>query len=277
MAYRPLCLLLAGLIGLTSFRAAAQESQFGRDTVADIRHRIELQHCDGAVADLKEGLKKGFVEVALLAGSMYDNGVCVKRDWNRAILFYVQAWQGGMKEAADRLAAGYAAPENGADVAAALWWSLRGSDGGARAKGMSACRVSPAAAEDMDRFVAELQGWPQARLAMCNYMVGVMATLSAEVGYPTLAAEYNVGGDVSLRFLPAVPQIDLRGGEVHEYAMYGLVNGDKARERASRSAGSFEKALREVADRALRRYPHPRGIPPDTLITTDWHFEVRYE
>jgi hypothetical protein len=277
MAYRPLRLFLAGLIGLSSLCVAAEESRYGRNTVSDIRQRIELQHCDGAVEDLKAGLKKGFVEVSLLAGSMYDNGVCVKRDWNRAVLFYVQAWQGGMKEAADRLAAGYAAPENGADVAAALWWSYRGSNQGARAKGMPDCKVSPAAAKDMDRFVAELQTWPQARLAVCNYMIGVMSTISAEVGYPAFASAYNVGGDVSLRFLPAVPQIDLRRGEVREYAMYGLVNGDKARERSSRSAGSFENALREVADRALRRYPHPGGIPPDTLVTTDWHFEVQYE
>jgi hypothetical protein len=277
MASRPLRLFLAGLIGLSSFCAAAEPSRFGRETVSDIRQRIQMQHCDGAVADLKAGLKKGFVEVSLLAGSMYDNGICVKRDWDRAVVFYIQAWQGGMKEAADRLAGGYAAPENGADVAAALWWSYRGSDAGGRAKGMPDCRVSPAAAGDMDRFVAELQTWPQTRLATCNYLVGVMSTVSAEVGYPTLAYEYNIGGDVSLHFLPAVPQIDLRLGEVREYSMYGVVDGDRIRERGSRSAGGFKKALREVADRALRRYPHPGGIPPDTLVTTDWHFELQFE
>lgn len=277
MATRPLRLLLAGLIGLSSFCAAAEQSHYGREAVDDIRYRIEMQHCDGAVADLKTGLKKGFPEVSLLAGSMYENGVCVKRDWNRAVLFYVEAWQGGMKEAADRLAAGYAAPENGTDVAAALWWSHRGNKDSERAKGMANCRISPAAVDDMDRFVAELQTWPQQRLAICNYVIGVMSTVSAEVGYPAFAAAYNVGGEVSLRFLPAVPKIDLKGGKVQEFAMYGAVNGDKARERTSRSAGSFESALREVADRALRRYPHPDGIPPDTLITTDWHFEVRYE
>jgi hypothetical protein len=277
MAYRPLRFLLAGLIGLSSFCVAAEESRFGRHAVSDIRDRIQMQHCDGAVADLKAGLKKGFVEVALLAGSMYDHGICVKRDWNRAVPFYIQAWQGGMKEAADRLAAGYAAPENGADVAAALWWGHRGNSDVTRAKGMPDCAVSPAAADDMDRFVAELQGWPQARLAMCNYMVGVMATLSAEVGYPTLAAEYNVGGDVSLRFLPALPQIDIRLGKVREYALFGLVDGDRIRERGARSAGGFEKAARGVADRALRRYPQPGGIPPDTLVTTDWHFGIEFE
>jgi hypothetical protein len=277
MAYRPLQIFLAGLIGLSSFCAAAGESQYGRDAVSAIRQRIQMQHCDGAVADLKTGLKKGFVEVTLLAGSMHDNGICVKRDWDRAVVFYIQAWQGGMKEAADRLAAGYAAPENGADVAAALWWSRRGSNPGERAKGMPDCAVSPAAAEDMDRFVAELQAWPQARLAVCNYMIGVMSTISAEVGYPAMAAAYNVGADVHLAFRPAVPQIDLQRGEMREYTMYGVIDGDRARERGSRSVGGFEKALRDVADRALRRYPHPGGIPPDTLVTTDWHFELQFE
>lgn len=276
MAHRSLSIFLAGVIGLASSSAGAGQSGYGRETVSDIRNRIQMGHCDGAVADLKKGLKKGFPEVALLAGSMYDNGICVKRDWERAVPFYIQAWQGGMKEAADRLAAGYAAPENGADVAAALWWSRRGSDQGA-AKGMPDCRVGPAAADDMDRFVAELQAWPQARLAVCNYMIGVMSTISAEVGYPSLAAAYNVGADVSVRFLPAVPRIDLRRGEVREYNLHGLIDGDRIRERASRSVGGFEQALREAADRALRRYPRPAGIPAETLVTTDWHFGVEFE
>jgi hypothetical protein len=277
MAYRPLHVFLAGLIGLSSFSAAAGESGYGRDTVSDIRQRIRMQHCDGAVADLKAGLKKGFTEVSLLAGSMYDNGICVKRDWDRALVFYIQAWQGGMKEAADRLAAGYAAPENGADVAAALWWSRRGSNQGEQAKGMPNCALSRAAADDMDRFVAELQTWPQGRLAVCNYLVGVMSMISAEVGYPELAAAYNVGADMHLRFQPAVPRIDLQRGEVREYNMHGVIDGDSIRERGSRAVGGFEKALRDVADRALRRYPHPGGIPADTLITTDWHFGVEFE
>ena len=277
MAPHALRFVLAGLIGLSSFCATAEESRFGRNAVSEIRDRIQMRHCDGAVADLKTGLKKGFVEVALLAGSMYDNGICVKRDWNRAVPFYIQAWQGGMKEAADRLAAGYAAPENGADVAAALWWGHRGNKDVTRAKGMPDCAVSPAAADDMDRFVAELQTWPQARLAVCNYLIGVMSMLSAEIGYPTLAAEYNVGGDVSLRFLPAVPQIDLRLGKVREYPLFGLIDGDRIRERGARSAGGFEGAARGVADRALRRYPRPDGISPDTLVTTDWHFGIRFE
>jgi hypothetical protein len=277
MSYRPLCIFLACLIGLPSPGAAAGESSYGRETVSDIRQRIAMGHCEGAVADLKAGLKKGFSEVALLAGSMYDNGICVKRDWERAIPFYIQAWQGGMKEAADRLAAGYAAPENGADVAAALWWSRRGSDQGARAKGMPDCAVSQAAAGDIDRFVAELQTWPQARLAVCNYMIGVLSTIAAEVGYPDLAYAYHVGADVGLRFQPAVPKIDLRRGEVREYNMHGAIDGDRIRERASRSVGGFEKALRDVSDRALRRYPHPNGIPPDTLVTADWHFGIAFE
>jgi hypothetical protein len=129
----------------------------------------------------------------------------------------------------------------------------------------------------MDRFVAELQSWPQARLALCNYVTGVMSTISAEVGYPDLAAAYNVGADMHLRFQPAVPRIDLQRGEVREYNMHGVIDGDRVRERGSRSVGGFEKALREAADRALRRYPQPGGIPADTLVTSDWHFGIEFE
>jgi hypothetical protein len=273
MAPRPLRFFLAGLIGLLSFSATAEESQYGRNTASAIRTRIELQQCDGAVADLKTGLKKEFPEVALLAGSMYDNGICVKRDWDRAVAFYVQAWQGGMKEGADRLAAGYAAPEHGPDTAAALWWASR-----QRSRPVKGCTVSPANIDDPDRFVAELQAWPQQQLVVCNYITGVMSMVSAETQYPEWASDLGVGGEVGVRFLPAVPGFEWKKGATQEYRLLGLVDGDNLRGRGSRAVtGGFEKSLREVADRALRRYPHPAGIPAETTVEVQYVFSITRE
>jgi hypothetical protein len=256
--------------------AGEQPSVHGQRTVEEITERIALKDCEGAVADLKRALRKGFPEVALLAGSMYDNGVCVTRDWERAVPFYIQAWQDGLPKGAYRLAAGYASPDNG-DVAAALWWASRLRDRGFRAQGVASCEVSPAVRDDPERFTAELQTWPQARLAVCNYLTGVMATMSGEGKYPSQAAHTAVGGTVGLRFLPGVPRIELTRGRVSEHALAGLVDGDRAQERGTRSAGGFEKALREVADRALRRYPQAPGIPADAVLETDYVFEVQYE
>jgi hypothetical protein len=128
----------------------------------------------------------------------------------------------------------------------------------------------------MDRFVAELQTWPQARLAMCNYVVGVMSTLAAEIKYPSLAQAYGVGGQVTLRFLPAVPKIELKRGETQEYQLLGVFNGDTLRDReTSMVTGGFEKAIGTVADRALRRYPKPSGIPEEAVFYVRYLFELR--
>lgn len=267
-------LLATAGLALSALSAAAETSSYGSEAVTAIIGRIGQRDCAGAVDDLKSNLKRGFPEVALLAGSMYDNGICVKRDWERAVPYYIQAWQGGLQDGADRLAAGYAAPENGADVAAALWWSSRQRNRNWQVRGASSCAVSTAAADDMDRFVAELQAWPQARLQACNYMTGVMATLTAELRYPTIAAMYHVGGDVTVRFLPDVPRIDLEEGEMRTVQMFGWINGDYMRERESRAKGGFKQAFADIVDRALHRYPHPDGIPTGTQAELVYHFDV---
>jgi hypothetical protein len=272
---RRLCAaLLAGALCLPLAAGAATPAQ---ESAAAVTRKIEAQDCQGAVDALKAGLKQGHAEVSLLAGTMYEHGVCVARDWNRAVLFYSQARQSGIKEAADRMAAGYAAPENGADVAAALWWVGKGSIAGAPGQQVLApCAVSPAAFDDMDRFVAELRTWPQWQLAMCNYVVGVMASLSAEIRYPELAKAYGVGGEVMLTFLPAAPKIELKKREATEYRLLGVFNGDMLRDAGTpRVAGSFEKALGTVAERALRRYPQPGGIPKEAVFAVRYFFELK--
>ena len=135
--------------------------------------------------------------------------------------------------------------------------------------------VSPAASDNMDRFVAELQTWPQWQLAMCNYVVGVMSMLSAEIRYPAQAQAYGVGGQVTLRFLPSVPKIELKKGDTQEYRLLGIVNGDMLRDReTSMVTGGFEKALGAVADRALRRYPRPGGIPAEAVFYVRYVFQL---
>jgi hypothetical protein len=271
-------LLAAAGAALLSLPAFGDESSYGRTRVSEIMDRIAVKDCAGAVGDLNAALKKDYAEVQLLAGTMYEHGVCVKRDWDRAVPFYIQSWQGGIKDAANRLAAGYAAPEN-ADVAAALWWASRERDRDGRVGGiakLTGCTVNPAATGDMDRFVAELQTWPQSRLASCNYMTGVMATIAAELRYPTVAGRYDVGGDVNVRFLPGVPRVDLKLGAIRTIQMSGWIDGDATRERESIAKDGFKQALNQVTARALGRYPHPDDIPADTLVEFTYRFDVEY-
>jgi TPR repeat protein len=249
----------------------------GERAAQDVGARLRASDCEGAVKALNAGLKQDYAEVALLAGSMYENGVCVPSDWKRAVSFYSQAYEGGQAEAASRLAAGFAAPENGPDIAAALWWANRGRVQAAQMQANAGCAVSPEAAGDPDLFVAELRTWPQARLLLCNYIAGVMSTLAAEVQYPSRAIRAAMGSDVFLRFQPAVPRIDMLHGESREYQQIGFVDGNKIRPRDTRRlSDSFQTAIGEVADRALRRYPQPAGIPEQTRIQVKYIFNIKY-
>jgi hypothetical protein len=249
-----LVLLLPALQAQAQNRAARR---LAYDVVDDVRALVAARDCGAAVQRLRDGMTEARPEVALLAGSMYENGICVKRSWDHAMTFYTQAYRGGLPEAALRLAAGYADPAQGPDVAAALWWNQR-DDGGLR---YPACAVGKDAEQDPDRFVAELRRWDPARLAICNYIVGVVSAISADVKYPRLSQAWAMDGEATLRFLPALPRIDLKQGPKGQFRPAGWRDGDAAGAReAGPAAEGFETAFRESARRALSRYPQPAGI-----------------
>lgn len=247
--------LAAGFVLLCMHPASAATP--GAEAAADIASRIEARDCALAVERLKDGLRKEYGEVELLAGSMYEHGVCVKRNWPRAVPFYVRAYEHGARGAAERLAAGYADPLNGPDMAAALWWAARGHRFSPASLG-----ISEGAAADPDRFVAELRTWPLEKLIRYTYVVGVLSTVISEMRYPELAQRYGLGGEVIVRFFPAVPRIEVRRGETHEYQLLGVYNVNVLRDRGARPVNnSFETLVQEIGGRALKRYPQPPGLP----------------
>lgn len=270
---------LARLAALTvlitlAIPAAARRITAGEEVVQKVHLYVQARDCTSAVARLTEGLAKKYPEVNLLAGAMFDNGVCVKPDWDRAVGFYSTAFDGGQWAAMYSLMAGFAAPEHGPDMAAAIWWANRPKNG----VGGDACGVSAANRNDPDRFVAELQTWPKQRLAQCNYIIGVMATMAGEVRYPAKADRMSLGGSVKLRFEPAVPRIDINTEETREVAVGGWLDGNAMEDRRSRSVkGSFEASMRPIADRALKRYPQPAGVAPVTVIETKFEFGFEYQ
>lgn len=249
---------LAALTLLLSFAIPAAATP-GTDAANDVLLRIEARDCASAAARLNKGLAQNYPEVNLLAAGMFENGVCVKADWDRAVRFYSKAFDGGQKEAMYRLMAGFAAPEHGPDMAAALWWANRPNE----EFNFKDCKVSDANRGDPDRFVEELRTWPQPRLAMCNYLVGVLATMSGEIRSPEIVKRFGLGGRFRLRFEPAVPRIDTK-----EYQMMGWVNGDARADRKS----PFEAAVRQAAERTFKRYPQPAGIAPDSVAEVQFLF-----
>jgi len=183
--------------------------------------------------------------------------------------------QGGRGKAqqgpgAYRLAAGFAAPENGPDIASALWWASRVNlvDGD--------CLPSEAARNDADLFLKELKTWTDARVAVCSYLAGVMATIAAEVRYPRDASQWAVGGDVLITFKPGVPRIDLTLNGTEQYLLAGFYNGDRLWEQNNKKIGSaFVQTVRAAADHALQRFPKPDGIPADyPAVKTTFSFQM---
>lgn len=272
--FRQRLLSLMAALFLASLATAASKATAADAALEDVSRHIAARDCEYAISRLKAWLKQGEPKVILLAASMYDNGLCVKRDRSKAVDFYIMAFEKGLPEAADRLAAGYADPANGPDIAAALWWARKGR----HLNLLPACTVSKDVADDPEGFVTELGVWPVERLARCNYMVGVLSTISAELNYPKVGSASLVGGDVTLRFLPGQARIEVKQGETREYALLGWVDGDTFRDRWRPDVtGSFEKALSDVARRALARYPQPKGIPVDAKVEMTYSFVVTFD
>jgi hypothetical protein len=218
--------------------------------------------CAEALKLVRSGLAANSPRAALLAGAMYEHGICLKQNWESAVAHYVIAHDGGEHAASLRLAAGYATPAAGPDVGAALWWMDQSG-----VTGSAPCTVEKSERGDPERFVAALQKWTPARLAGCNYWAGVMATIAGETQYPwqrrPLQPEPTLepGGTVAVRFTPGLATVDIwTVGDRGLFSASGSA-GDALQLRASRKS-RLEKDVRLVADRALARYPQPPGIAP---------------
>jgi TPR repeat protein len=97
----------------------------GEKAVQAVSAAMGRSDCVAAASALNAGLAKSHPEVWLLAGAMFEDGLCLKANWDRALNFYQRADGAGLPSAAARLAAGYATAAGGRDLAASLWWAAR--------------------------------------------------------------------------------------------------------------------------------------------------------
>ncbi|HEX9171256.1 MAG TPA: hypothetical protein VF861_01195 [Telluria sp.] len=258
------CLALA----LAALPGYASADGLGALAWSKLARQLAAGDCAGAVKVLNADLAEKSPQAYLLAGSMYEHGACVRRDWKRAMGFYVQAHDGGQPAAALRLAAGFAAPENGPDIAAAIWWAGRSQEI------IIDCGIGPI--DDPERFVELLRGWSKPRLEHCNYVIGVMSTIAGEVQYPPRAILYGADLDMTLRFLPAVPAFEVKMGKAAQFQVLGVPNYDRPlNERAAKAvAAEFQHTIRQLAIRAVARYPQPAGIDPQSAVLLQLKFNV---
>ena len=288
-------LVVAGLLAAASSVASAQsdtDRQFEAGRSADLQNwewrarqgvapteaekaaqavveAIVRRDCAQAVSQLNAGLAKAHAELMLLAGAMYEDGVCLKPNWERALSFYEKAAAAGRSEAVARIAAGYAAPAGGRDAAAALWWAQK-----AKTALPAACAQVGSLVDDADRFVAALKGWPAGQLGACVYAAAVMAAIQGEVATPDTAAAFGLQGRVRFGFVPAQGRIDIVEELSAAPPAAGVLADATQRESGLRTArAALSTRLRQVADRALKRYDKPAGIDPSWQSAMTFSFE----
>lgn len=219
---------------------------------------VAQRDCAAAVTRLNAGLAKAHPEVLALAGAMYEQGLCLKPNWERALGLYQRAETAGHPGAAARVAAGYASAAGGRDMATALWWAIR-----AKTALPAVCAQVAPLAGDVDRFVAALNAWPADQLNACAYCAAVMATIQAEAVSPALATAFGLQGRIKISFAPEPGRVDITEALSDATPVQGAVIDAAARESNSRAARHALSAhLRQVADRALARYDKPAAVPP---------------
>lgn len=265
----------AALIGLLMAAGAiaaerAEPSAQTRQAMSRVVEAIESKDCAQAVQLLNNGLAEKSASMYLLAGTLYEEGLCLKANWDRALQMYLRAMEAGHPGGQFKLVSGYAHRHR--DPAAALWWAHREPV----LKLPADCRVAAPAAADPDAFVQALQAWPAGRLAACTYTAGVLATVAADAIYPVDALGYGLTGQVDMHFVPAAGRIEWKTLDVDEVALIGVVSGATLRERITpRAQRSLQTYLEGAGERALQRYPRPTDIDPSWQVKVHYVFKIR--
>ena len=220
-----------------------------------IEQMIAEGHCVPAVDALKAGLAAKKPEVMLLAGTMYDEGLCVKPNWDRAAAFYMRAQDFRQRFALERLVAGYARP--GRDNGMALYWAAQSP---AHMGLPRECVPAADPLKDPDGFASGIDKMPPAVFQSCVYTAGVVAQIFSETSYPPLALEWNVTGNILMVFDPAANTVDWQADtlNVPDTAPSGIRNGaDDLVQNPRAVKNSLVNYLKGKSDFALKRFARP--------------------
>lgn len=263
----------AALLGLLAGGALAverpEESTAEADTIASVMHGFRHSDCKLAVSHLNRGLKARYPGIYVLAGSMYEEGLCLKANWEQAERMYLRAQEVGHGAGLLRLVAGLARGHR--DIGAALWWAQQ-----AKISLPADCRLGPAARADPEAFVRALQAWPAGRPQACAYVAGVMAFLVGDAEYPRSSLAMGFSGRVELQYTPADERMDWKTLEITEHALYGVSSGDTVADRDSRKFRlQFEAALRDLGAQALKRFQRPPAVDPAWALRMVFVFDLR--
>lgn len=259
-----LCYVVAALTaGLPSWA----QPNTGLDSVAASRvvERIEAQDCPGAVRVLNEVLPGGETAVLVLAGAMFEEGICLKANWERAVRLYTRASEAGSPLARWRLAAGYGSAAAGPDVGLTLWWSHRAE------VLPPPCRVAGFAdTMDADRFVAAVNAWPAGQAAACAWVGAVWAGLHAAARYDASLQRLQFAGRVRVTFDPAASRFLAEEMESSSDRREWRA-GDDDPSRVATPIG----ALQGFSARSVRKAVRPAVVPEGLKSSAEFVFRLR--
>jgi hypothetical protein len=271
-------MLVAGVgaaVGMPPARAAVA----GEATRAVVK-ALEAKDCPAAARELNAVLATSAPEALMLGGSMFEQGLCLKQNVERAGRLYQRASEAGAPGAKARLAALNALPAAGPDKGAALWWGLQ-----AGLPLPQACVVPNELLGDLDRFAKAVNAWPAGQIDACVHVTGVLAALDAEF---VLKADDDVREGVAADFVPVSGKVNISFGQVRQEGTslrpridYGTMrlksyaHDPSPDQLRSMQAEAGQRDLAELVDNvardALARFPRPATIDPA------WRVRLRVE
>ena len=259
--------LVPVLVAMAASAPAWAQPSAGLESPAAARviERLEAADCPGAVRALNEALPGGESAVLVLAGAMFEEGICLKANWERAVRLYTRASEAGSPLARWRLAAGYGSAAAGPDVGLALWWSHRAE------VLPPPCRVAGFAdTMEADRFVAAVNAWPAGQAAACAWVGAVWAGLNAGARYDASLQRLQFAGRVRVTFDPAAGRFLAEELESSTDRREWRAGDDDA----SRLATPIG-ALQAFSARAVRKAVRPAVVPDGLKTSVEFVFSLR--
>lgn len=269
-------LWLCALASTTVLPTEAQAAELRSQTESTIHRYLSNNNCESAVKLLNKSLAEKAPETYLLAGSMYEDGVCLKKSWEKAIHYYSLAQQAPLNPRlpqTQRLALsriiGTLAKDH-RDPGTALWWASGVGD-----IGPAECHSADHLRDDPDAFTAALNNWGAAKLSACVYTIGVLHRIMGDVNYPRDAAQQGMSGAFEMTFIPSQANISWRTLDSSRLSVSHVAQPGNSEARLIKR--QFIDFFEAISKRALTDFPKPDNIEPAWKITEQFTFEVGFE
>jgi hypothetical protein len=234
-----------------------------------LRAYLDSNDCPGALQVVKAGIKARQPDVLLMAGTMMEEGICMKADWEKAVTIYEMAYQEGSPTAWSSMIAALALP--GRDNGRALWYAAQGG----LPKGMpSGCIPTADPIKELDAFNTQLEHMAPGLFKACVYMVGVTNEVFGHVQFPPIALHYGVQGNLTMKFTPASGTIawtfEQTADSTAKYRAMARDQFDDER-KIDKILLTYVTAKGKYA---LGRYARPDGIDPGIVLSSMFAFTI---